>query len=59
MVTVMMVMAMVGNGKCRRSSRYQHHKKKGQGSLPHEPIDTPRSRGWQDNFLCRYLAVRI
>jgi hypothetical protein len=45
MVTVMMVMAMVGNGKCRRSSRYQHHKKKGQGSLPHALIDNRRFRG--------------
>src|SRR6185437_8503858 len=30
MVRVMTVMTMVGNGKCGRSSRYQHHNKKSQ-----------------------------
>jgi hypothetical protein len=32
---VMPVMTMVGNGKCRYSSRYQHHNKKSQGDLLH------------------------
>jgi hypothetical protein len=51
-VMVMTVMTMVGNGKCRCSSRYQHHNKKSQGGLPHAPIDIP-----QPCRIARQLSV--
>jgi hypothetical protein len=37
MVTVVdvMVATMVGSGKCRSSSRCEHHNEKGEGDLPH------------------------
>jgi hypothetical protein len=42
---VMTVMTMVDNGKCGRSSRYQHHNKESHGGLPHAPINIPQPYG--------------
>jgi hypothetical protein len=39
MMTVVNVMTtMVGNGKCRSSSRCEHHNEKCEGNLPHAPF---------------------